>query len=635
MLRLALFSLLCTTTLLQAQPTENYNTEWLKEPYQFLLVIYAEPHPLLTNVYVEHFARDLGDSLQRDLGRTAKVSTLIYREGTEANTDPARQMMQTVIERGWGDLDNLPKQIQPNKVHLVRLYYIDGEYEVQSRQVDGETATVSTLRKSRTTDRHWVTRLAALQVAQDFGHVGEVTEVNNQTLRIQMQAAGLGVPETIRMVQGEVMALVQVRRSANGYTASRLQETLAYITNVDAVKGLVTARLFSRLSNPLAKDRQTVTFRAIKLGTKVVPLQLRVLDQDDNPIGGYSVSHFPGGYDNAASESLGTTDTQGRIVSKDPIYHVAFVRVQIAGVGKTDAPVPLLDDQPVVIKISGNRDAAIIDDTKFEYERWLKKFTVVKDNYEVDYKLMYIDVMRKGNEKQAVDNLEKLSKGLKESVDELKTELERVRKAAQDNKDARKFVDNAESGVKILADSVAQMDEQVALERNPTEDRKFLKLAKQADAEYDFDLALENYKKSYLKNRNQPKVLERIKAIERIWKTQYNDKDHKDARTFAQTVWTSKTKTLTWEEIEKEIGKAEQYLDDLEKRGDYLTVLILIKGDLKHIATLNAAREALGNSEDVQEKLGLIDRTRKALIDFDRKARDFVEKAINEESKGS
>lgn len=633
MLRIALLCLLCTTTLLQAQPPESYNTDWLKEPYQLLLVIHAEPHPLLTNVYVEQFARDLGDSLQRDLGRTAKVSTLIYRDGAQANSDPARQMMQSVIERGWGELDNLSKQIHPHKVHLVRLFYLEGEYEVQSRQVDGETATVSTLRKSRTTDRHWVTRLGALQVAQDFGHVGEVMDVNNLTLRIQMQAAGLGVPETIRMVQGEVMALVQVRRSANGYTALRLPETLAYITNVDAVKGLVTARLYSRLSNTLSKDRQTVAFRAIKLGTRVVPLQLRVLDQDNNPIGGYSVSHFPGGYDNSASESLGTTDTQGRIASKDPIYHVAFVRVQIAGVGKTDSPVPLLDDQPVVINIGGNREAIIIDETKFEYDRWLKKFTVVKDNYEVDYKLMYIDVVRKGNEKQAVDNLDKLSKALKESVEELKTELERVRKAAQDNKDARKYVDNAESGVKLLSDSVAQMDEMVKLDRDPTEDRKFLKLAKQADAEYDFDLALENYKQSYAKNRNQPKVLERIKAIERIWKTQYNDKDHKDARTFAQTIWSSKTRTLTWEEIEKEIGKAELYLDDLEKRGDYLTVLIMIKGDLKHIATLNAAREALGNGEEVQEKLGLIDRTRKALIDFDRKARDFVARAINEETK--
>ena len=109
-----------------AQNIEEYNTDWLKEPYQLQLVIHAEPHPLLTNTYVEQFARDVGDSLQRDLGRTAKVSPLVYRDTGNRSADAARQMMETVIERGWSELDNLPKQITSNKVHLVRLFYVDG-----------------------------------------------------------------------------------------------------------------------------------------------------------------------------------------------------------------------------------------------------------------------------------------------------------------------------------------------------------------------------------------------------------------------------------------------------------------------------------------------------------------------------
>lgn len=631
---LAVLLLFTLMVRVHAQPVDEYNTDWLKDPYQLLVVVQAEPHPLLTNVYVETFARELGDSLQRDMGRSAKVSTLIYRDTGGTSSDSPKQMMEAVINRGWTELDNLPKQINPIKVQLVRLFYIDGEYEVQSRQVDGDTSIVSVLRKSRTTDRQWITRLAALQVAQDFGQVGEIVEVNNQTLRIKMRAGGLGVPETIRMVQGEAMAIAQVRRTPGSYTALRLPETIAYITNVDAVKGIVTARLYSgRLQNPLARDKQTVAFRAIKLGTRVTPLQLKVLDQDNNPIGGYSISHFPSGYENGGAEPLGTTDVQGRIVSRDPIYHVAFVRVQIAGVGKLDTPVALLDEQPVIIKINNNRDAIFIDETKFEYDRWMRKYKEIKDNFEVDYKTLYIDIMKNGETKKAIDNLTTIVKKLKESVEELRTESDRIVKAAQTSKQALEYVSSAKSALKAMDQSTKDMQETINLELNPTEDRKFLKVAKQADADYNFDEAISNYKKSLSVNRNQPKVIERLKSLERVWKTQYNDKDHKEARTFAINTWTSKTKPLNWEEIGREINNAERYLDDLEKRGDYLTVLILIKGDLKHISTLNAARDALGNSEEVQEKQVIIEKTRNALINFDKKARDFVEKAINDENK--
>lgn len=633
MRHLSILGLLISVITVSAQPPAEYNTGWLAEPYQLMMVVHADPHPLLTNVFVEQFTREVGDSLQRDLGRTAKVSTIIYRDTGERSSDAARQMMESVIERGWTELDNLPKQINPNKVHLVRLFYVDGEYEVQSRQVDGDTSIVSPLRKSRTSDRQWVTRQAALQIAQDFGHVGEIIEVNNQTLKIKMRAAGLGVPETIRMAQGEVMALAQVRRNADNYTANRLQETIAYITNVDAVKGEVTARLYSRLQTPLNRDRQTIAFRAIKLGTRVTPLHLRVLDQDNNPINGYSVSYFPSGYENGGAEPLGTTDPQGKVSSKDPINHVAFVRVQIAGVGKTDAPLPLLDDQPIVIKISGNREAAILDDTKHEYDRWMKKYNQIVGDFEVDYKLLYIDVYKKGDEKKAVDNLQKLAAKVKESVDELTTELERVRKVAGTNRDAAKIVEHAEKSLKALAASVKQMEEAVELERNPTEDRKAYKLAMQAEAEFDFDEAIKQYKVSLSKNRNQPKLIEKLKALEYVWRTQYRDNDHKEARAFAINVWGPKAKGLTWEQLSRDITKAEQYLDDLERRGDYLTVLIMIRGDLRHIRTLNSALESLGNAEENQEKVQIVEKTRKSLIDFDRRAQDFVSKARNDEIK--
>ncbi|HQR06623.1 MAG TPA: hypothetical protein PLN21_07360 [Gemmatales bacterium] len=618
-----------------AQAPTEYNTDWLNDPYQLQLIIQAEPHPLLTNVYIEQFSRDLGDSLQRDLGRTAKVSTIIYRDTGVKNTDLGRQMMEAVIERGWGELDNLPKQINSTKVHLVRLFYADGEYEVQSRQVDGDTSFVSPLRKAKTTDRQWITRLAALQLAQDFGQVGEIMDVNGQTLRIKLRSAGLGVPETIRMVQGEVMAVTSIRRTASNYVASRLPETLAYITNVDAVKGEVTARLYTRLQNALTKDRQTVGFRTIKLGTRIVPLQLRILDQDNNPINGYSVSHFPSGYEYGGAEQLGTTDAQGRIVSKDPIYHVAFVRVQIAGVGKLDAPVALIEDQPVVIKISGNREAAILDETKFEYERWMKRYNLVKESFEVDWATLVSAYERKGDFQTALKNKPVIATKMLESVNELQKEIERVVKAAGTNKEAQKLSEHAQKTLKSLADSIKEIEEQVSLEVNPTEDRKYLKLAIDAEREFDYDEVIKNLKLSLTHKKDQPKVIEKLKALEGVWKTRYKDKDHVEARTFALKVWANKAKPLSWEEISREIHNAERYLDDLmvPGRGDYLTAMVMINADLRHLKTLNAALDSFGNKEEDQDKVQIIEKAKKELIDFNRKAYDFAEKARNDEIK--
>jgi len=626
---LAAFLPLLLTTTLWAQTAADYNTDWLKDPYQLQIVVQAEPHPLLTNNYIEQFTLDLSDSLQRDLGRTAKVSTIIYRDTGGKNTDPARQMMEAVIERGWGELDNLPKQINPTKVHLVRIIYLDGVYEVQSRQVDGDTSFVSPLRNSKTTDRQWVTRLAALQVSQDFGQVGEIIEVNNQTLRIKLRSAGLGVPETIRMTQGEVMAITRISRTASSYISTRLKETLAYITNVDAVKGEVTARLYTRLENALTKDRNTVAFRTIKLGTRIVPLQIRVLDQDNNPISGYSVSHFPSGYEYGGADQLGTTDAQGRISSKDPIYHVAFVRVQIAGVGKLDSPVALIEDQPVVIKIANNRDAAILDDTKFEYDRWIKKYTEVKDAFEVDWATLVTAFEKKGDKQTALKNMALIVVKLKEGVEDLKKEKERIAKAAGTNKDAMKSVEYAEAAIKNLVASIKDIEERVELEVNPTEDRKYLKLAKEAEAEFDYDEAIKNYNLSLQKKPDQPKVKEKYQSLIDLWRTRYKDKDHVEARTFALKVWANKAKPLTWEEVSREIHNAERYLDDLEKRGDYLTVLVMLNADLKHMKTLNAALDSFGSKEENQEKVLIAEKAKKELIAFNTKANDFASKSIN------
>jgi tetratricopeptide (TPR) repeat protein len=626
MRRIVLLSLFVLALPAAAQNPTELDPDWLKKPYEVDLVVHADPHPLLTNVFVEQFARDLSDSLQQDLRGTAHIRHYVYRETGEPGSHPALRLMQAVTRHGWTELDSA-QPMGNSKIHLVRLAYIDGEYEVQSRQVDGDTAVVSPLRKARTSDRQWVNRLAALQVSQDFGLVGEVTQINGQTLRVTLRAGGLGVPETIRMTQGEVMAITVLRRSGNEITASRLPETIAYVTNVDLARGHAIVRLYSRLTNPLAMTRNSLGFRVVKLGTKVVPLRLRVVDQDNSPIAGYSVNLFPGGFENSSSEPLGATDNQGRISSKDPIYHVAFVEVQIAGVGRTQAPIPLLDEQTTTIKILGSRAAEQLDTTKFEYDRWMTRVNDVINTYEIKWapiQKLFDETKLKEASQQALA----IAKWLEEEHAALEKEFERVREAAGTLEQAKPLVANGQAKLKWLKDSYKGIEELVKAETNPSEDLKLLKQGDLAYQQANFDEAIRLYLESLKKNPDQPRLKEKLSRLRNAWRIL--DDDHKKAREFAMKVWSNKTKKLDWTEIPKALADAQMYFTDLVPRKDYLTGIIILNGNLAQLRTLNAAAEALGSGDDAAEKQATIEKTKKDLAAFEAAVRDFVEKTMAE-----
>jgi hypothetical protein len=629
--------LVCLVSPLWAQGETVYSDQWLKDPYDLRIVIHAEPHPLLTNFFVEQFTKNLTDCMQRDLGGTCKVNSVIFREDVDSSSDPARALMALVLREDWSALESSGPnrgQIGQPKVHLVRLLYQDGQYEVQSRQVDGDTGIVSPLRRSVTTDRQFISRLACMQVAQDFGQTGSIDETINQTIRIQMRATGLGQTQTIHMHQGEVMAVAVVRQTTTGFTAYRLPETLAYITNVDAARGRVTARIYSRDKDVLRRDSQTMGFRVLKLGTLRTPLQLKVVDKENNPIAGYSVSLYPSGYENPSVEALGTTDAQGRIFTKDPVNHVAFVRVQIAGVGKADAPVALIDDQPVVVTISGNAQAKQLDDTKFEFDQWHKKYRAIRDDWEVTIPIS-AKMASDGNVRGSRDLRLKLAERLKTGAAELDKMVQEIKNAAGDLAAnlAKNYIETATEKTKEVADGAAELVETVKLEENPTPAMIAMMKGKEAEKNFDYDAALKHYKESVRLDGKQEKLKNKIKSLERAWAIQPGDKVHTDARQFASKTWYNKSKPMNWEDIGKEIGNAERCLDDLEQRGDYLTVTIMREGNLQHVRTLNNARDTLGNSEEAQEKQAQIEKTKKDLIDFEKKCADFVNKTLNELNK--
>ena len=121
-------------------------------------------------------------------------------------------------------------------------------------------------------------------------------------------------------------------------------------------------------------------------------------------------------------------------------------------------------------------------------------------------------------------------------MEELQKELERVVKAAGASKEAQKLSEHATATFKKLSDSVKEIDEQVALEENPTEDRKFLKLAIEAEREFDYDEVIKNLKLSLSKKKDQPKQAPQYppfrRLLSKLW-TFWKDKKNVESSWFS------------------------------------------------------------------------------------------------------
>src|SRR5262245_10719727 len=98
----------------------------LREPYRLRVVLDVAKHRLLTPVFGQQVARELGDGIRAALGELARVEVTAEDPRPEA-------LRRRGLERG---LDGWAER-SPFKTHFVRIDYANGQYEVRARQFDG------------------------------------------------------------------------------------------------------------------------------------------------------------------------------------------------------------------------------------------------------------------------------------------------------------------------------------------------------------------------------------------------------------------------------------------------------------------------------------------------------------------
>jgi tetratricopeptide (TPR) repeat protein len=599
----------------QAQTRKDDRKEWLESPYQLTVQLHVQEHPLMTPVFVKSIERELSDTLQSDLGQMCQVTVTMHKS----------QTMEDILAKGWGELDK-GHPINDKKTHYVRVLYLDGgQYEIQSRQVDGYTGYVSPLRKARTSDRLWVARKAALMIAQDFGVVGQVVDTVKEVYRVKLKGANLAEPDSVRVQAGDVLAITQMRSFSGGkITSDRVQDALLYVTGVD--KDGATTRLFNRWElRP--KDRATIGYRVIKLGTCWAPLKLRIVDRKTRePIPGIPVSVRPGGLESIREIDLGATDPQGRVTSKEMIFrNVAFVQITASG-RKSGIPLPLLHDDYVDFALSGTQE----DDRRVEFEvynrQWQSRVNEVFLFIQAE-EARIRDLILKGKEAEALQVARDLLARMNEDLLAVREGLNKVKDAAsRAGPETEAQIKKAPAYIDALAKRIAHHDEQIKDWENPSPASLKIKEGQTHVEAADYERAIAAFREALQRDPSRTRIKTLLEDMEKVWNIKAPDLAK--ARQFIFEAWP----TLEPADMDKYLGELEDALKAIEKHGDNLTAHKLFKANFDHRAKLNASRDALNpdTNEDDRDKAATIDRLVEAINKYNARALEVMERGAKE-----
>lgn len=596
--------------------------DWLQRPYHLQVYVQVAPHPLLTSEYLGRLQRELRDTLQRDLGPTAVVDVLAESAVHPKSLHP---LMNEVTRQGWDALDKPTHPITGKKVHLLRLAYEDGEYLLEGRQVDGDTGVVSPLRKNRTGDRSWVSRMAALMIGQDFGMTAAVTEINGQTVSFQLRAAGNGEAESIKIRNGEVFALSRILRSGNNELLGRREaDALLFVTGINTATGRCTGRVYYRYVTTLQKDRATVGFRALKLGTVRAVLQVRVVDAKSNaPVAGCKVLLYPGGFPNKNDSSarppqaLGATDSEGRINSPNPIDHVAFARFELGPVG-VNIPIALYDDELVTIRLSDVESADRLREFDAIYRQWDQQRAGVYSFVQAEYE--EISVLK---EQAKFERMEKLAAKLKEDIAGLKEGFVRVQEMG------KLAGANAEPKLKLGAEYVKKLDEvadslnkMLKEEKDPSPATKARNQGQLAYENQKFDECIKLFEESLKLEPNQPTLRNRLDRLKKAWNIPRSNAAHRQAREFFTKTWPG----LGWRDMREKLEDCEKHMEVLRTNTDFLTAQVLLRTNLEKIRQLDEQLTTVKASTKVedQEKIPDMEDLLAKLREMSNDLRDFI-----------
>lgn len=571
-------------------------------PYQLRVVLHLGDSRLLTDVYRERLERGMQDFLQATYGPLARVEVV-------RNHPKLADVLDKGLQRALDDW----KDRSTIKTHFVLIDYVNGHYDIQSRQHDGLTGQASPIvRSDRTRDRAFAARLAALMVGKDFGMIGsfEAWPAGPAGKRpepplavtIQLQGSGLNVPLGRWVQKGDVFSLVRV--PAGNREPQPIPWAFVRVQAPPRDDGSCSCQLVWRYEPPAAAD--TAGFRCMKIATVRGPMRLRVTEKA--PRGGVATvpsvrvevrrDNFQG-----PATLQGTLDSYGlfdadkpQIGEKGVFDNLALVSLYTGLTPRVRfLPVPIVDDQPVLVTVAPRSESD--DLLGIRRANWKHD---VADAYKLQTELFKDLQARSTEAKQREDTLKLAKEGLQRSrTDRTRLGHERtdlLKAPGAQPADAAlialedKMLDSIKEGEGVLEKFIARQNEILAEERDPDRQKALedVQRAKLLEEKAEYGAAIAIYK-DVVKN---PKtkiadVANHLQKLEKAWELKGDA--HATARQFIYVTFPN----LDTAVLAERIGDAEKALKTCSDAGDRLSPHRLTLAIGAHAVRLKAEERRL------------------------------------------
>jgi hypothetical protein len=572
----------------------------LTSRYALQVVLHIAEQRLLTPVFKDTVERELRDSLEAALGDLATVE--VVRDHPHL-----QEVLNTGLDKAldnWKDVTNV-------KTHFVLIDFVNGQYEVQTRQHDGFTGQASpVIRREHTPDRQFVARTAALLVGRDFGLVGTVIEeVSPQTLRVAFRGSGLGVPLDRWVKKDEVLLIVQISGAAGALRATR--EPWALLRVQDEPKdGVCVCQLFHRHKKKLDTGPGVLGYRCLKISTIKAPLRLRLVKAKARaltPESGRQVHVRRLGFSGEDTSKIqGATDADGYFTTekdkdKGEYENVVFVNILIGNTVKAQIPIPLVDHRVVSVPVDLSTDG--------DLQLTVRRDLWVQQTYEslVVLAALFRDLetsaSKPGEQEATLKKAQAAYQGVQEALAHFQQQREAMVQDAHgqplDLAEGDQRLKELQAGHLKLQTFVAKLDKIATAKNDPKRKALEAKIlqAEQLEGDAEVGRAIDLYeqllKEGGFDEATGKQLGERIQQLKEAWKPK--SVKHQTARAFIYDTWP----TLEPLKLKANLAQARQAFEACREVGDLLGPQKLVKATVPHVGKL---KELLGSlMPDVNE----------------------------------
>ncbi len=585
----ALASALCLAAWASFVPAQAPRPEEseTKKPYELQVVLHLADNPGLTDVFYDRIERELSDSLQADFGDLVHVE--VVRK---------HPLLKDVLDKGLANVLKTWTDRNGIKTHFVLIDFNGVDYDIQTGQCDGvtgqpnpvlvvETERNPVVRHEQKRDREFVAKAAALMVERDFGLIASFPswppgKTRPQTVQLEFKGGNLA-PLDRWVKKGDVFAVVQV---PNGNGASKTIPD-ALVLMQDAPKdGVGTGQLFWRYE--LLPTGGTVSYRCVKLGTVAGPLRVRVVKQENNkpfaPVDtqlqirrtGFTGEKQTAVNDNTSGAGLfDSTKLKGQGV----FDQVAFVSIVNAkGDSSADVVVPLLTEQPYLIKLTNKPDAVqAVDFDKLDLTQSVRDLFTAMESVITDMQQL---AAKEGTRAEIIKKGQAALNQAQSDYPDLVARRGKLPAAAANTVDARDQK-QMDLWLKRIGERTAELtkflatQEKIAKEENDParlDWKAKVEQGKLMEKELELGKAIALYE-ALPKNFETPELKARIAQLHKLWDT--DDEEFRKARSFIYDTF-PKLKDST--AIQAKLPEASKAFEECKRVNDTIAPQKLLTG---------------------------------------------------------